>query len=188
MNIQRKFRKVAFGASLILAISPISSTFAQDISADHLKVARQAINALKVTSNFDGILPAAAEQLKGSLIQTNPNFSDEISITVDEEAIKMAGRRADLEDEAATIYAKKFSLEELTEIASFYESEAGKKLLQTAPSAGRELIRAAEIWAGGISRDLGSASNIALKEKLSPPAADIQTEAPAESDSTEKAE
>lgn len=184
MSIQRQFRKVAFGAALIVAISPMGSAFAQEISADHLKVARQAVSALKVTSNFDAILPATAEQLKANLIQSNPNFSDEISLTVDEEAIKMASRRADLEDEAATIYAKKFSAEELTKIAEFYDSEAGKKLLQSAPSAGRELLRAAEIWAGGISRDLGSAANTALKEKLSKPA----TEATAESDSAPKSE
>lgn len=185
MNIQRQFCKIAFGAGLILAISPVGSTFAQDISADHLKVARQAIGALKVTSNFDNILPATAEQLKANLIQANPNFSDEISLTVDDEAIKMAGRRADLEDEAATIYAKKFSAEELAQIAAFYGSEAGKKLLQTAPSAGRELLRAAEIWAGGISRDLSAAANTTLKAKLSKPA---ETEAPAEGDSAPKAE
>lgn len=187
MNIQRQLCKIAFGAGLILAISPISSTFAQDISADHAKVARQAISALKVTSNFDNILPATAEQLKANLIQTNPNFSDEISLTVDDEAIKMAGRRVDLEEEAATIYAKKFSIEELAEIAAFYESAAGKKLQQTAPSAGRELLRAAEIWAGGISRDLSAAANTALKAKLSTPA-ETATEAPAESDSAPKAE
>lgn len=187
MSIQYQFRKIAFATGLILALSPISSTFAQEISADHIKAARQAIAALKVTSNFDDILPATAEQLKGALIQANPNFSDEISLTVDEEAIKMAGRRADLEEEAATIYAKKFSAEELAEIANFYNSDTGKKLLQLAPGAGRELIRAAEIWAGGISRDLSSSANAALKEKLSS-VVDVKTPAPAEGESTPKAE
>lgn len=187
MSIQRQFRKIALGASLIIAASPINLAFAQDISADHLKVARQAINALQVTSNFDGILPATAEQLKANLIQSNPNFSDEISLTVDEEAIKMAGRRADLEDEAATIYAKKFSTEELASIAEFYGSEAGKKLLQSAPSAGRELLRAAEIWAGGISRDLGAAANTSLKAKLTTPA-NTEADATAASEEAPKTE
>ncbi|WP_162652433.1 DUF2059 domain-containing protein [Lentilitoribacter sp. Alg239-R112] len=187
MSIQRQFRKIAFGTGLILALSPINSTFAQDISADHLKVARQAIGALKVTASFDDILPATSERLKASLIQANPNFSDEISLTVDEEAIKIAGRRSALEEEAAMIYAKKFSLAELTEIAAFYNTEAGKKLLQSAPSAGRELLRAAEIWAGGISRDLSAAANVALKEKLTK-AADVKPETPAEGDAAPKAE
>lgn len=187
MSIQRQFRKVVFGVSLIIAVSPVNSTFAQEISAEHLKTARQALSALNATSSFDNILPATAEQLKGNLIQANPNFSNEISITVDEEAIKLAGRRSDLENEAATIYAKKFSAEELMTIAEFYNSEAGKKLLQTAPSAGRELLRAAEIWAGGISRDLAAAANTALTEKLTKPAA-AAVETPAEGETAPKAE
>lgn len=164
------------GATLAVwtMMSPIAK--AQDITDSHLQAAKDAILALQVTKTFDNILPVASERLKVSIIQSNPNFSDEISLTVDDEAIKLAPRRADLENEAGLIYAKRFSQEELSAIAEFYSSDVGKKLLTEQPSVARELVRAAEIWGSGITRDLQAATNKALSEQLSNDAANNNSE------------
>lgn len=160
--------KTIMGGGLValLALLPYHA-IAQEISDSHLKAAKNAIAALQVTENFDTILPVTAERLKAVLIRSNPNFSDEISLTVDEEAIKLAGRRGDLENEAGLIYAKRFTEDELNKITEFYASEIGQKLLLESPTAGRELVRAADIWSSGISRDLTNASNSALAKSLS---------------------
>lgn len=159
-------------AAMTFATSFSQTSFAQDISDSHLKAAKDAISALRVTRSFDQILPSASEGLKIAIIQANPNFSDEISLTVDNEALKLAPRRADLENEAGLIYAKRFSEEELLTIAEFYGSDLGQKLLTEQPSVGRELVRAAEIWTSGITRDLRTAANSALAESLSSSAPD----------------
>ena len=78
-----------------------------------------------------------------------------ISSVVDEKALAIAARRADLEREAALTYARVFSEEQLNAIADFYSSDAGQKLLSDGPIVTRELFRAAEIWESafpGISR------------------------------------
>jgi len=66
-------------------------------------------------------------------------------------------RRTDLEREAAQVYAKAMSEEDLRNIANFYTSETGKKLLETAPIVTREVIKAADIWQRGVARDLAQA-------------------------------
>ncbi len=121
------------------------------MTEDQLKAARATIAALGVTNSFDNILPNLAERLKNTLIQASPNHQDLITATVDEKALALAARRADLENEAATIYAKTFTVDELNAITAFYNSEAGKKLLNNGPIASRELLKAADIWASGIS-------------------------------------
>ncbi|MCY1248146.1 hypothetical protein D9M72_615430 [compost metagenome] len=78
----------------------------------------------------------------------------------------LAARRADLENEAATIYAKTFTLEELNAISEFYNSTAGKKLLNDGPIASRELLKAADIWAAGVSRDLNTEATKSLDAKV----------------------
>ncbi len=155
---------LAFAA--FAAISLSNTAVAQEPTAEHLKSARQAITAIRATDQFDAILPTAAQNLKTTLIQTAPNLQDVISVTVDETAIEMAGRRADLEREAATIYARNFSIEELDAIRSFYESAAGQKLLEGGPVATRELLQAAEVWSNGIARDLATATEKALTARL----------------------
>lgn len=141
-------------ATLIVSASLAGAVKAQDVTDEQIKTARSAIDAIGATAGFDNILPGLAVRIKSSLIQASPNHETEINAVVDEQALALAPRRADLEREAATIYAKTFTQEELKSIADFYGSPVGKKLLKDGPIASRELVKAAEIWASGISRDL----------------------------------
>lgn len=158
-----------FGVGVIVASTfaiASHSALAQDASEAQLAAARSAITALKATDQFDAIIPSAAEQLKTELIRSNADLQEVISTTIDEEALKIVPRRGDLEKEAAQIYAKSFTQEELTAIADFYNSPAGKKLIENGPLVTRELIKSAEIWASGVSRDLAQNVNVALQAKI----------------------
>lgn len=145
----------AFATTAVLALAVPAQ--AQEISDAHLQAARAAIAAIHSTDQYDGILPQAAHALKNELIQKDPNLQDIIVATVDEKALALAGRRADLEREAALAYARVFSEQQLNEIAAFYNSETGKKLLSDGPIVTREVIKAADIWQRGIARDLAAA-------------------------------
>ena len=165
MKIQR-FGGIAFGAVIAASVWASSGFAADGASEAHLKAARAAINAIRVTNPFDNILPTISMQLKNTLIQGSPNYEPLISETVDEQALKLAPRRADLEKEAAEIYAKAFTEEELNAIAAFYTSPAGAKLLKDGPLAIRELGKAGDIWATGISRDMTKITNEELEKKI----------------------
>lgn len=165
MKIQR-FGGIAFGALVAAGVLAGGAFAADGAKEPHLKAARAAINAIKVTNPFDNILPTIAIQLKNTLIQGSPNYEPLITETVDEQALKLAPRRADLEKEAAEIYAKAFTEEELNAIAAFYTSPAGQKLLKDGPLAIRELGKAGDIWATGISRDMSKATDDELEKKI----------------------
>ncbi|MEX3009489.1 DUF2059 domain-containing protein [Hoeflea sp. TYP-13] len=163
MSMALGVRHCALAIAAVAVVSLGASAQAQEPSAEHLAAARAAIDAINATDQFDAILPNAAQNLKTALIQTAPNLQEVISVTVDETAIEMAGRRADLEREAALIYAKNFSVDELQSITTFYSSDAGKKLIESGPIVTRELLQAAEVWSNGISRDLSTATEKALQ-------------------------
>lgn len=150
-NRVRRFSAI-LAASAIVAFS--SPAFSQDIAESHLKAAREAISAIRATDPFDNILPRAAAALQQQLIQKNPDLEELIMSTVSEKALALASRRADLEKEAATAYAKVFSEQDLNNIATFYNSDTGKKLLDSGPDVTRDLVKAADIWRNGIARDL----------------------------------
>src|SRR5690606_25335399 len=96
----------------------------------------------------------ASQALKAELIQKNPDLVDLINATVEENALALAPRRADLEKEAALAYARVFSEEELKAVTTFYTSPAGQKLLTDGPIVTREVLKAADIWQRGVARDL----------------------------------
>lgn len=154
MNFQLAKTARGMVAGLALACAVSSAAMAQDISESHFAAARDALSAIQATDVYDNILLAAAEQLKTRLIANNVDLEAEISQVVDEQAFALVSRRADLENEAARVYASTFTEEELKAITAFYSTEAGKKLLSAGPIASREIAKAARIWSAGIERDL----------------------------------
>ncbi|MFC4625181.1 DUF2059 domain-containing protein [Daeguia caeni] len=148
------FRRLIAPITVVALMAGIHSASAQDATESQLAAARAAIAAIHATEQFDQILPNAARALKAELIQKDPNLEALITKTVDEKALALAARRADLENEAARVYAKAFTEEELNAITTFYNSPAGKKLIEEAPVITREVLKAAQIWQNGIARDL----------------------------------
>lgn len=155
------YSKIARSLLILAFLQFPTLGFAQEISESHIAEARKAIDATKATESFDSILIKAATQLKNQLTSTRPDKATEISATVEAEAIALASRRADLEREAARLFAQTFTEEELTQIATFFASVAGTKYLEATPVLGRELGKAAQVWSNGINRDL--AVNVAKK-------------------------
>ncbi|WP_027231695.1 DUF2059 domain-containing protein [Phyllobacterium sp. UNC302MFCol5.2] len=181
MNLASGFRRLIAPLSVAIVLGGLCSAQAQEITPSHLAAARAAVAAIKATDMFDSILPDAARGLKAELIQKDPNLESVISSAVDEQAIKLAARRADLENEAARAYAVSFTEEELNAITGFYTSPAGLKLLSEGPIVTREVNKAASIWQRGVARDLAQA----VAEKI---AATAATMAPANAPAPAKAE
>jgi hypothetical protein len=163
MASSRVFRRLILAAGIAMAAA-VQPALAQDVAESHLRAARAALASLGTTNMFDNVLPRAAQALKAELIQKNPDLQTLIIQTVDETAVALAARRADLEREAAMAYARSFDEQQLNEIATFYNSETGKKLISDGPIVIREIDRAAGIWQNGIARDLAQQVAIKLTE------------------------
>jgi len=160
---------MALGCSMFLAFgSFINTGAAQEISQAHANAARAAISAIKATDRFDSFLSDISFELKNELMRKDPNLEEVISQTVEEEAIKLVPRRVDLEKEVALAYARHFSEEELNQIATFYNSEAGKKLLSAGPVAMEDTLAAFDIWRQGLAQDLSVNVARALSGKVQP--------------------
>jgi uncharacterized protein len=162
----RNFGRVVLASVVVAGLGAMSAGAADDIAPSHLKVARKMLSAIAITSQYDTILPRLAMQLKQTLIQASPNYERQINEVVDEKTLELAVRRGDLEKEAAKIYAKAFTEEELNQIADFYTSPVGQKLLRDGPLAARELSKAADIWGTGVTRDLSKAVDDGLEAKI----------------------
>ncbi|MEL6200771.1 MAG: DUF2059 domain-containing protein [Pseudomonadota bacterium] len=144
-------RIAIFAASLMMLTS---SAIAQDVSQSHIDAANRALSSLQATDRFDNILPTVAERIRAQLITNNPDIELEILTTVEEVALSMVARRADLEREAALAYANAFSEADLNAIADFYESDAGKALLANGAIVTRELAQLSSVWSRGVQRDM----------------------------------
>lgn len=166
MNFVKSSRRLAALAGAVALLTVAQPSFSQDIAESHVAAARAAIGALGATAEFDVILPQAAQALKTELIQKNPDMQADIISIVDQTALSLAARRGDLEREAGLAYARVFTEAQLNEIAAFYQSETGKKLISDGAIVMREVYRAAEIWQNGVARDLAQQVAAELQKKF----------------------
>jgi len=166
MPVYRTYRLMMHLAATLAICAGTAPVLAQDVSEPHVKAARAAVDAINATDAMDGILPQAAFALKQEMIRKNPDLEQEITQAVDETTLTLAARRADLEREAALVYARVFTEADLVGISAFYNSEAGKKLLANGAIVAREVDRAGQIWQAGVARDLAQTVGEKLKDKM----------------------
>ena len=163
-NTISNFAKKIVLVSFVITTFVVPS-FAQEISDEHIGVAKSAMVATGATAQLDRILPEGAAFTKTGLIANRPDIEAEITQIVNEVAISLAARRGPLEDEVALIYAKEFSSEELKQIETFFGSEAGKKFLTRTPVLFRQVDEVSRVWRTGITRDMGQIVGQKLQEQ-----------------------
>src|SRR6266568_9362136 len=132
----------AAGLALGLALAG-APAWAQQPAAPPLKQASPAaiaaakeILAMKnASAMYASAVPNLVEQTKNVLLQSNLNYQkdlNEVSVIV---AKNLAGREKEIGEGMAQIYANEFTEQELKDLAAFYKSPLGKKLLSTEPRA-----------------------------------------------------
>jgi uncharacterized protein len=163
-----KMMRLVAVAAVLLAAGPVAPAGAQEIQLDteyegipledvtdeHMQLARQTVAATKMTRPFDLLLPEIADRAKTTFIRSNPQMQLGIIDVVDRVALDIVERRGQLEEMVAEIWATSFTEEELREILAFYRTPLGRKYADLFPELLRAPMGAAELWGAVISEDL----------------------------------
>lgn len=136
---------------------------AQEISESHLAAAKAAIAAAGASRGYDDLLPAVSQMIQNQLIRMRPDLHAQITEIVGAEALKLTGRRPDLDTDIARIWAAQFTEEELNAITAFYQSPAGQKFFKIGPKVIAEALQAARTWSDRVREELLDKSREALK-------------------------
>lgn len=181
-NLKRSL--VVLSCASTLAFSNLAA-LAEDFSQSHIEAARGVVKASGSTDRFDAILPQILQDTKERFISARPDLEAQITEVANDEAVKIASRRRDLEDEIANIFARIFSEEELSELETFYSTSTGQKLLKEIGVIDRQSLAASRVWATGIARDLENSVDKVLVEKFK---ASINDDGSVEPDATDAAD
>jgi hypothetical protein len=158
------FRKLAFAGLLGIACIAIPAlSNAQEITASQLAVALDVVRNTKDMKGFDDVLWKLSGQVENQLIAQRPDLSDKIIAAVQAAALKLASRRADLDNDAARIWAKTFSEDELKTIDAFFKSPAGQKYADQEGQIYQETLAAVGQWQDRLGDELVQQSHSELK-------------------------
>jgi hypothetical protein len=168
-RVLNRLRLAAVVAALAgLAVAGAITAQAQndeEISPSHMAAALDAVQNGPDSKRLDDILPGLSLQVQNQLIQLRPDLHKEITDAVESTALKLVGRRKELNDDLARVWARSFSEQDLKAIAAFYKSDAGKKLAEIGPKVIGDSLQTTRQWSNRVGEELLEKSREELKQR-----------------------
>ena len=153
IQVIRRFACPAVFA-VVLAVSPAAKAQQQQPSPGAMQAAKQLIATTGATTVFNPLIAGVVEQAKLLFLQQNPGLAKDLNEVAAKLRTDLQPRFGQITDEVAKIYAMNFTEQELKDILVFYQSPAGKKLLNTQPKVIESSMAFAQDWANKLSDEV----------------------------------
>ncbi|ACB94530.1 conserved hypothetical protein [Beijerinckia indica subsp. indica ATCC 9039] len=138
---------------------------APSTSETGLVMARQLVVASGMSRSFAVIIPQYMDQIATALTQTRPELIrdlNDVMLDLKPEFDKQADEMIDL---AAHIYVRLLTEQDMKTALAFYQSESGRRFVETQPVFLNELLTAMQGWQSKISTDMMTRVRVEMKKK-----------------------
>jgi hypothetical protein len=138
---------VALSASLLALSVP---AMAQEVPPEQLALARKYIDLTDRAAVFETTLVEIAIGTMRQIVTQNPEIADVTDAAIGKTLEEYKGRKGELLDQFARVYAIRFTIEELQEIVAFYESPTGQKLALANQEANSDLQKVMQVFTNNV--------------------------------------
>ena len=138
---------------------------AQSASPETTEAARKLVVTLRLPDQYRALLPGILLGLKPSLTQDRPEIERDFDALVPTVIDTYATYYNVMVDNAAALYAKLFSADELRAIEAFYRSPAGQKYMQNSRTLAEQTRQIGDESSRKAADDLKARMTQALREK-----------------------
>lgn len=126
---------------------------AQEVPPEQLALARKYIDLTDRASVYEvSVVETGIETMK-QIVTQNPEILPQTDAAITKIIQEYSGRKGELLDQFARVYAMRFSMEELQAIVSFYESPTGQKLAQANTELNTDLQRVMQVFNNNLKRE-----------------------------------
>ena len=137
-------------------------------SAAAMATANQLIKVTGATELFKPLIAGVVEQAKTPFLQQDPTLAKDLNEIGSKINKDLSPRFSELTNEVATLYATRFSDQELKAILAFYQSPAGHKLLTQQPQIIDASMNYAQNWANKLTDEVIQRMRSELKKRGHP--------------------
>jgi hypothetical protein len=157
------------GSAVLILCALAAPAFAQapakQPSPEQVALARAVLDFTGARQSFDGVLIKLLSDARNTILRTRPALEADL----DPALLTIGGKLKDADQELvnsiAVVYAQKFSEAELKEIAAFYQSPTGKKMVTEMPGVMKESYEAMQDYSRKMSVEIMSQLRIEMKKK-----------------------
>jgi uncharacterized protein len=147
-----KTRALSRLAAVVVIGCSVGAAHAQEPSKAAIAAAREVIIAKGGALMFIPLLHGVIESVKQSFLPTNPNLARELNDVAQIIHKDLDAKRSEPLDEVATIYARHFTEQELSDLVVFYKTPLGQKWAREEPAAIEEGLHRVKEWTDSFSQ------------------------------------
>ena len=166
-SVLRFLPAAILAAGLALSVAPAGAqqAAAPKSSPAALAAAKEILAIKNASAMYANAVPNMVQRVKDSLLQSNLNYQkdlNEVAITI---AQTMAGRDKEITEQMAKIYASDFTEAELKDLATFYKSPLGQKLLVQEPQSISASMTYMQQWAQQFSEQVNGLFRAEMRKR-----------------------
>ncbi|KKB09075.1 hypothetical protein VE26_03375 [Devosia chinhatensis] len=158
--------KAVLGAVLTAGVIAMSApAIAQEVAPEQLALARKYVDLTDRGAVFETTVVEIGIDTMRQIVTQNPEIIDQTNETIGEVIQEYNGRKGELLDQFARVYAIRFTREELTEIVAFYESPTGQKLATANSEVNADIRRVLQVYTNNLRTEFFSKVRASLRTK-----------------------
>jgi hypothetical protein len=138
---------------------------AQQPSANAIALAKEIVIVKGAVSIYEPIVGSVVDRAKQLLLQTNPMLGKDLNEVAAKLHAEFAPRSSELINDAAKLYAAKFTEQELKEVLAFYKSAVGRKIITQESLILEQSIANADAWSDRISTEVLSKFRAEMRKR-----------------------
>ena len=154
---------IALFAAATMVVTALPVATAQEISPEHLALARQYLDLTDHSGVYEGSVVQAGIDVYQRLLPQDPSIAPQLNKAIETVIASYKGRKGELFDQLARVYAIVFTPEELQVIVDFYSSPAGTKLAKANAQLNNTIQRVMSIFTVNLNRDFLAGVRAELK-------------------------
>jgi hypothetical protein len=143
----------------------MGSAPAQTPSPAAVAIARQLIDLKGVGNLYDPVLTGIILRTRDTFMQTNPMLSGDLNAVAQQLRKDYQPRLDALKQHVATLYASRFTEQELKEALAFYKSPLGAKLVTVEPQVLDQSMAYADKWATELAEEVLAKMRAEMRKK-----------------------
>ena len=159
---------VAAVLSLILSsfvALPAMSQTPTEISPEHLALARKYVDLTDTGGLYEASVVQAGINTYKQLLPQNPEIAEPLNAAIEAVITTYKGKKGELFDQFARIYALSFTQEELQQIVDFYSSPVGTKLAKSNAALSGTIARVMDVFSSNLNTEFFARVRAELKAK-----------------------
>jgi hypothetical protein len=138
------------------------------VSPAALASAKEILAAKNVSAIYQGAVPGLVQRIKDAMLQSNLNLQKDLDEAAAKVAKDLAGREQEIGEQMAKIYANAFTEQELKDLATFYKSPLGQKVINAEPAAFNQSRIFMSEWAQKFSEEINTKIRAEMKARGKP--------------------